>query len=219
MVELEGTPKRLKSLFGNIEVMAKKKKVDPGKAAETETSSESKTKKKLVKGIIAGERIITESSDEAREFYNQSRFGSLIDNGKVELSLLEGLYLMERSRLSVKSQSGREVKFESYVKRARKVEPNFWIRYVVFRDMRNRGYIIKTALKFGADFRVYDRGVKPGEDHARWIVFPVHEASVFTWHEFSAKNRVAHSTKKRLLLGVVDDEGDVTYYEVKWMRP
>ena len=85
--------------------------------------------------------------------------------------------------------------------------------------MRNRGYIIKTALKFGADFRVYDRGVKPGEDHAKWIVYPVHEASVFTWHEFSAKNRVAHSTKKRLLLGVVDDENDVTYYEVRWMRP
>ncbi|MBS3116236.1 tRNA-intron lyase [Candidatus Woesearchaeota archaeon] len=176
-------------------------------------------KKKLVEGILAGERVITESSDEAREFYNQSRFGTLSETGKVELSLLEALYLMEKGRLSVKSESRKQVPFESYVKKARKVEPNFWIRYGVFKDMRNRGYIIKTALKFGADFRVYDRGVKPGEDHARWIVFPVHEANVFTWHEFSAKNRVAHSTKKRLLLGVVDDENDVTYYEVKWMRP
>ena len=176
-------------------------------------------KKKLVEGILAGERVITESSDEAREFYNQSRFGTLSETGKVELSLLESLYLMEKGRLSVKSESRKQVPFESYVKKARKVEPNFWIRYGVFKDMRNRGYIIKTALKFGADFRVYDRGVKPGEDHARWIVFPVHEANVFTWHEFSAKNRVAHSTKKRLLLGVVDDENDVTYYEVKWMRP
>ncbi len=178
-----------------------------------------KKKKKAVEGILAGERVITESSDEAREFYNQSRFGTLAETGKVELSLLEALYLMEKGRLAVKSEGGRLVLFESYVKKARKVEPNFWIRYCVFKDMRNRGYIIKTALKFGADFRVYDRGVKPGEDHARWIVFPVHEANVFTWHEFSAKNRVAHSTKKRLLLGVVDDENDVTYYEVKWMRP
>ena len=205
--------------------MAKTKKSKSTKAAVTETSveeskeSEQKSKKKVVMGILAGERVITESSDEAREFYNQSRFGTMGDNVKVELSLLEGLYLMEKGRLTIKSESGRAISFESYAKKARKVEPNFWIRYCVFKDMRNRGYIIKTALKFGADFRVYDRGIKPGEDHAKWIVFPVHEASVFTWHEFSAKNRVAHSTKKKLLLGVVDDENDVTYYSVSWIRP
>jgi tRNA-intron endonuclease, archaea type len=207
----------------------KKKSKKSTKAAESESSvekknkievkEEQKVKKKVVKGILAETRVITESSDEAREFYNQSRFGTSTDSGKVELSLLEGLYLMEKGRLEIKSDSGRKITFESYVKKARKVEPNFWIRYCVFKDMRNRGYIIKTALKFGADFRVYDRGIKPGEDHAKWIIFPVHEASVFTWHEFSAKNRVAHSTKKRLLMGIVDDEGDVTYYEVKWMRP
>ena len=78
---------------------------------------------------------------------------------------------------------------------------------------------MKTALKFGADFRVYDRGVKPGEDHAKWIVFPVYETDVMTWYEFSAKNRVAHSTKKRLLLAVVDQEGDVSYWETRWIRP
>ena len=85
--------------------------------------------------------------------------------------------------------------------------------------MRDRGYIVKTALKFGADFRIYDRGVKPGEDHAKWIVYPVHESESLTWYEFAAKNRVAHSTKKKLLIGIVDDEGDVTYYEIKWIRP
>lgn len=194
--------------------MAKKKA--SGKAASSETVSE---KKKIVMGILAGERVITESSDEAREFYNQSRFGTTAENGKIELSLIEGLYLMEKGRLSIKTESGRAIKFESYVKKARKLEPNFWVRYIVFKDMRNRGYIVKTALKFGADFRVYDRGVKPGEDHAKWIVFPVNEGSTLTWHDFSAKNRVAHSTKKRLLMGIVDAENDVTYYEIRWMRP
>lgn len=200
--------------------MAKKKASAEAVAPETSAEkAEAKKPKKPVMGILAGERVITESSDDAREFFNQSRFGTLNENGKVELSLLEALYLLERERLIIKSESGKTLAFELYVKKARKVEPNFWIRYVVFRDMRNRGYIIKTALKFGADFRVYDRGVKPGEDHAKWIVFPVHEASVFTWHEFSAKNRVAHSTKKRLLLAIVDDENDVTYYQVSWTRP
>lgn len=205
---------------GVLEAKLLRTSADKKKAKKSaELQDESKLKKKLVLGILAGERVITESSDDAREFYNQSRFGTLTDNGKVELSLLEALYLIEKGRLVVKSEQGRVISFESYVKKSRSVEPNFWIRYIVFKDMRNRGYIIKTALKFGADFRVYDRGVKPGEDHAKWIVFPVHETSVYTWHEFSAKNRVAHSTKKRLLLAIVDDENDVTYYTVAWTRP
>jgi tRNA-intron endonuclease, archaea type len=203
--------------------MAKTKKNKSEMAAVSETTSEKETKKAkkkiFIKAILGGERVITESSDEARELYNQSRFGTIGESGKVELSLLEGFYLTEKGKLEIKSEAGRKVSFDSYVKKARKIEPNFWIRYCVFKDMRNRGYIVKTALKFGADFRVYDRGIKPGEDHARWIIYPVHEASVFTWHEFSAKNRVAHSTKKKLLMGIVDEEGDVTYYEIRWMRP
>lgn len=200
--------------------MARKTKKKSVKAAKSETcTDEKKTKKVVVKGILTETRVMTESSDEAREFYNQSRFGTIADSGKVELSLLEALYLVEKGRLEVKSEAGRKVSFESYIKKARKVEPNFWIRYIVFKDMRNRGYIIKTALKFGADFRVYDRGIKPGEDHARWIVYPVHEGSTLTWHEFSAKNRVAHSTKKKLLMAIVDAESDVTYYSISWTRP
>jgi len=113
----------------------------------------------------------------------------------------------------------KKLKFDEYVRKARRVEPEFWIRYCVFKDMRNRGYIVKTALKFGADFRVYDRGVKPGEDHAKWILYPVHEGNVFSWYEFSAKNRVAHSTRKNLLIGIVDEENDVTYYNIAWIRP
>ena len=49
-----------------------------------------------------------------------------------------------------------------------------------FKDLRKKGYIVKTALKFGADFRVYEKGVKPGEDHAKWVVFPVHERNTHT---------------------------------------
>jgi len=180
---------------------------------------DSKPRKEKVKAVFANERAISDSSDETRELYNQSRYGTMLDSGKLQLSLLEALYLMEKNRLELRDSRNKLLNFELLLKKATKLEPNFWIRYCVFKDMRNRGYIIKTALKFGADFRVYDRGVKPGEDHARWIIYPVHEGSTLTWYEFAAKNRVAHSTKKRLMMGIVDDEGDVTYYEIKWLKP
>ena len=181
--------------------------------------AEKKPVKVKVKSIFSSQRILTENSNDAREFYAQSRFGVMLEDGRVQLSLHEALYLLERERLEVYDGRKKLLSNEDFLRKAKKSEPNFWVRYAVFSDMRNRGYIIKTALKFGADFRVYDRGVKPGEDHARWVVYPVHEGSTLTWYEFAAKNRVAHSTKKRLMLGVVDDESDVTYWEVKWIRP
>ena len=172
-----------------------------------------------VKAVFDDSDVVTENSNEARELYNQSRYGTLTHDNRVKLSLIEAHYLIEKDKLALVSKSGKKIASDAFIKKAMKLEPNFKIRYAVFKDIRNRGYIIKTALKFGADFRIYDRGVKPGEDHAKWIVFPVHEASTLTWYEFSAKNRVAHSTKKRLLMAIVDDEDDITYYEIAWTRP
>ena len=175
--------------------------------------------KTIVRSHFVKERIITEPTDQARDLYGSSAYGSVLDDGSVQLSLVEALYLVEKKRIDVLDGRNKPIPPERFIKRAQRIEPSFWIRYICFRDLRNRGYIVKTALKFGADFRVYDRGVKPGEDHAKWVVFPVHEASVLTWNEFAGKNRVAHSTKKRLLLAVVDDEGDVSYWESRWIRP
>ncbi|MBD3354612.1 tRNA-intron lyase [Candidatus Woesearchaeota archaeon] len=189
------------------------------KTKKSKKKEKSTKRRKKIKAIFSRERIVTEDSGEAKELYNQSRYGKLLESGKLQLSLLEGLYLLEKGRLKIVDGRGKKLDFDSYLGKAKRKEKNFWIRYVVFKDIRERGYIIKTALKFGADFRVYNRGVKPGEDHARWVVYPVHETTSLTWHEFSAKNRVAHSTRKKLMIGVVDDEGDVTYYEIKWIRP
>ncbi len=171
-----------------------------------------------VKAHFLKERIITEDSDEARELNARSCFGS-IQAGKVHLGLLEALYLHDKEKIEIVDGRGKAMNSMKIRKKAERLEANFWTRYVVFRNLRNRGYIVKTALKFGADFRVYDRGIKPGEDHAKWVVFAVHEGDSLTWNEFSAKNRVAHSTKKRLLLGVVDDEEDVSFWEARWIRP
>ena len=182
---------------------------------------EIKTKEttKKIRADLLTDNIVTENSNEVRELYNQSRYGIMLENGRVQLSLIEALYLMEKSKIDVYKTKHKKIEFDEFVRKSKKLEPNFWVRYCVFKDIRNRGYIIKTALKFGADFRVYDRGVKPGEDHARWVVYPVYEGNTLTWYEFAAKNRVAHSTRKRLLIGVVDNENDVSYWEVRWMRP
>src|SRR3989344_6156026 len=116
-----------------------------------EKESQVKEHKEPVKATLSKERVLTESSDNAREFYNQSRYGSLLEDGRVQLSLIESLYLIEKKRLIVYDSRNKEIDFDAFLKKSQKLESNFWVRYCVYKDIRNRGYIIKTALKFGAD--------------------------------------------------------------------
>ena len=172
--------------------------------------------KHLIKGIFSGESIVS-GSKEAKDLYSRSLFGEYFDK-KINYSFSEALYLAEKKKMEV-FRNSKKLSFNGIIEQCKKLDKKILIKYRVYRDLRGKGYLLKTALKFGADFRVYDKGIKPGKDHARWILYPVSENDELTWHDFSAKNRVAHSTKKNLLVAIVDSEGDVTYYEIGWTRP
>jgi len=161
--------------------------------------------------------IVSSNDEKAQSLYAKSRFGEKTGD-KIQYSLSETLFLIEEKKLEVLSNKDKKISKKDLIKRFQRIDKRFNIKYFVFKDLRKKGYIIKTALKFGADFRVYDKGKKPGNAHAKWIVFVDHESRKITWHEFSAKNRVAHSTKKNLLLAIVDEEGDIIYYEVRWVK-
>jgi len=199
--------------------MVKKKTAKKTNKTKKKTKTTKKTRKQIttkIKAVFNGENV-SSNKKEAMSLHSQSRFGEK-KSGKIIYSIFEALYLLEKGKFEI-TYKKKKLNFDKLMQEAREKDKNIKTKYVVFKNMRSRGFIIKTALKFGADFRVYDRGVKPGQDHARWILYPVSENSNLTWHDFSAKNRVAHSTKKNLLIGIVDEEEDVTYYEVKWIKP
>lgn len=160
---------------------------------------------------------IYSNKKEAFSLNAESRFGEQKE-GKIIYSMPEVLYLLEKSRLDL-VEGKKKLSFDKLMQLAKKEDKKISVKYAVFKDMRDKGYVVKSALKFGAEFRVYEKGKFPSEEHAKWILYPVKEQDTLTWHEFSAKNRVAHSTKKNLLIGVVDEEGDVTYYQVEWIKP
>ena len=169
----------------------------------------------MIKSEYTEEKTISTSQD-AFSLYEKSRFGEKIDS-RIEYSLIESIYLQKIKKIKV-YQRNKEISTEELIKKAKRKDKKIKTRLTVFSDLRKKGYIVKTALKFGAEFRVYDKGVKPGKDHARWILFTSRENENLTWHDFTSKNRVAHSTKKKLLLGIVDDEESVSYYEVSWIK-
>lgn len=170
----------------------------------------------MITAYLLGNEIVSTSPD-AFSFYEKSRWGEK-QGKKIIYSSFEALSLFEAEKLTV-FIGKKELDEGALRAKLRKGDKKFETKYAVFQDLRGKGYVVKTALKFGAEFRVYDKGDNPGEEHARWILFTARESEQMSMHDFSAKSRVAHSTKKFLMLGVVDDESDVTYYEVRWERP
>ncbi len=168
-----------------------------------------------IKAHFSG-NIVTSNTAEAYSLYKKSSFGEQ-DEDKIRYSLSEALFLVETKKIEIFSKNKALTK-EELLTKFKRIDKKIQTKYIVFKDLRKKGYVVKTALKFGSDFRVYEKGAKPGTKHAKWIVFVDNESEKLTWHEFSAKNRVAHSTRKKLLLAIVDEESSVTYYEVGWVK-
>jgi len=168
-----------------------------------------------IKAYLLGE-IVSTNEAEAFTLYKKSHFGQPTGQ-KIQYSLTETLYLVEKNKIEI-VKNKKTIGFEELMKLLKKIDSRIQLKYPVFKDLRDKGYIVKTALKFGADFRVYEKGKTPDEEHAKWIVFCEHESNKFSWYEFAAKNRVAHSTKKNLLIAIIDEESDVSYYEISWTR-
>jgi len=168
-----------------------------------------------IQSYLLGETISSNSS-EAYSLNAKSSFGEKKED-KIIYSPSEALFLAEKGKMEVFNKN-KKIESRELEGIFRRMDKNIQMKYPVFKELREKGYIVKTALKFGADFRVYEKGKLPGEEHAKWLIFVEYSSRKIDWNEFSAKNRVAHSTKKKLLLAIVDDEKDVTYYEVSWIK-
>ena len=169
-----------------------------------------------IQSHLIGE-IVSSNSQEAYALNKKSHFGESVGD-KIQYSFSEALFLVGKGKIDILSRN-KKIPKKELLKKLQRFDKRIQIKSSVFKDLRERGYVVKTALKFGADFRVYPKGSKPGKKHSKWIVFTDSETNKLTWHDFSAKNRVAHSTKKNLLLAIVDEEGSVSYYEVSWLKP
>lgn len=192
--------------------MAKKSKKGETKKAE-EKHAEAKAS-----AVLGTDRSLVVDQGEASRLWNKGCFGEL-KSGQLELSLIETTFLMEIGKLKVKDADGKAVKYETLLNRCIKNYPSFIPLRDIYKDLRSRGYIVKTGFKFGTHFRLYPRGSRPGQGHADFLVQMVPEEHVFELQDLSRAVRLSHSVRKKIWYGVVDSEGDITYYEIVRIKP
>lgn len=168
-------------------------------------------------GELRGDSVIIADEAEGSQIYNRGYYGEPMSGGGLKLTVLEALHLVEVERLQVVSGK-RPVTPERLLRVANACYPNFLIKYVVYRDLRQRGYVTKENRQ-PLDFSVYPRGGGPGRTPSLYWVAAISERSVFDIDALIHQLRKVSSLRKKLLLAVVDEESDLTYYGVKEVLP
>ena len=162
--------------------------------------------------MVASAEVIEDKSiirdlKAANRIYNKGCFGEF--NGKLKLNLIETCYLLEKERIEAEIK-GKKVDLKKFMEYALQFIPDFEIKYLVYRDLRERGYIVKV----GKDFLLYERGKRPPAKPA-FIVKAISERARFKIKEIE---EFIEDAENKLILGIVDEEGDLTYYIAKYFR-
>lgn len=168
-------------------------------------------------GELVEDVVIVRDEKEASQVYNKGFYGYPLSGGALELDVLEACYLLETGRMQV-LRNQRSLAFSDMIKLSATSCDGFEILYIVYRDLRQRGYVVKPdSGEF--DFRVFPRGGTPTTSQTKYWVLAVAERSLFDMTGFLEEMARSERTRKELLLAIVDEEGDITYYKASRSGP
>jgi tRNA-intron endonuclease len=169
-------------------------------------------------GVAAADATVAISDpSEAGTVYGRGYFGTVREGGLI-LDRYESSYLLEMDRLTVVDDRGRPVDWPTLFRRAVRAEDGFGVRYLVYRDLRQRGYVVRTGTRPYA-FAVLPRGGVHQKTPAKYWVAAYSERAAFSLGELFELAERAQSARKSLLLAVVDEESDLTFYRVRRPTP
>ena len=135
------------------------------------------------------------------------------------LDLVEALYLMQKQKLEIEETNGKKITEKQLLALGEKKFKEFYNVFIVYSDLRERGYVPKTGFKFGFHLRVYPKGKKQGEAHTQWVINVSTQNSKLSMTELSRMVRLSGNIKTTLLQAVVDSENDINYYSFERITP
>ena len=171
-------------------------------------------------------RVIVWNYEEGSKLYKEGFYGKPLGIRKpksfefdrpLELSLFEALYLLSKNRIKVFDKiSDKYLDVQALLTIAKQNFLEFEDKYRVYYDLRERDYIVRPGLKFGADFATYIHG--PGIDHAPFIVHVLQNTTAISSIEMVRAGRLATTVRKRFIIATITMD-KVVYYMFTWFKP
>ena len=173
---------------------------------DRQTNPEPKAEGTLAeKGVCVGER----SSIDA---LSQRGYGTT-ENNTFTLAFYEALYLMDKQMLEVKAKKNTKVDFQDLLRAYEDIDENAWAHYLIYRDLRSRGYVVREGFGAAIDFRIYERGTY-GKDAASFLVVSTQEGKPVPMGDLANALAQSQSLKKEMILAVMNRRGEIVYYSV-----
>jgi tRNA-intron endonuclease, archaea type len=160
-----------------------------------------------------GIQIVEQSSIDALS----SRGYGTIEGKIFTLAFFEALYLQDKTMLEVKDKNGKSVDFQTLLHCYEAQNQNAWVNYLVYRDLRSRGYVVREGFGGGIDFRIYERGAY-GKDTAPYLILVTQEGKPMPINELANALQQCQSQKKELILAVTNRRGEIVHYSVGELR-
>jgi tRNA-intron endonuclease len=133
----------------------------------------------------------------------------------LELSFIEAYYLLKKKKIQILNpKSDKYISLDELASHARIFYDNFMDQYEIYEDLREKGYIVRPGLKFGADFAVYKKG--PGIDHSPFLIQVLPKTAKLSAKDIVLAGRLANSVKKKFIIANALTR---TYYGFKWYKP
>ncbi|MFL6455045.1 MAG: tRNA-intron lyase [Nitrososphaeraceae archaeon] len=170
----------------------------------------------LIEAVMAtrGLKIVVEESRFQDQLRNKG-FGDKEDSEYL-LKPYEALYLVYTKRLILKGIRN-NLDFDSLIELILKHDKDILTKFLIYRDLRSRGYIAKEGFGFGVDFRVYERG-EFEKKASKYIVFGLNEGINMKANNFSVAIEQIGKMGKEGVIAVVERRGGVIYYKVAKTR-
>ena len=126
----------------------------------------------------------------------------------------EALYLVENGWMRVLNSQDIELDFNMLLEELKQLDENVWRDYVIYRDLRNRKYVVKDGFSEELRFRVFERG-KYGREPARYIIAPIVEGKNLPIKRLQEWLVTCRKMRKELVIAVVDRRNEVVYYKAR----
>jgi tRNA-intron endonuclease len=163
------------------------------------------------KGILEEKGVRISNDQNVQEI--SSRGYGVLENNELLLALYEALYLLDKGVVEVEDRKGTKVDFQRLLKCYEGVDENAWVKYLTYRDLRSRGYVVREGFGSGVDFRVYERG-EYSKDTAKYLVLSVQEGKPISLEDLTRIAAQCQSLKKELVFTVMNRRGEIVYYSV-----
>jgi tRNA-intron endonuclease len=159
----------------------------------------------------AGETKIMVNETRCQDQLRSKGFGENQDSEFI-LSYCEALFLAFTNRLVIKNNEDDTIGFEQLIKKMLKHDPGILTRFLVYRDLRSRGYVVKDGFGFGIDFRVYERG-EYQKKPSKYLVYALNEGINMKIEELYDLIDQTARMGKNSVLAVIERRGEVIYYK------